>query len=319
MKKYIIILALSIFIAACTSQTDNNYKFEDVYKGVEGLRFSFLTNAPPREVYDGSPFQIIVNLENKGAADVKDGVLVMSLEQDYVKLEQGEISSSLGLYGRTVNNRYGEQKREVYTLSAKIPEEQSESHKTQIYATACYKYKTKLKADACIDTDIYNLKERTRSCRVSDYYSSSGQGAPVSITRIEETMLPEGENKIRPSYKIYVRNQGRGEVVLPDKTNDACGAVLAKDALNRIIIDDVKLSSYSLKNGDFECAPVEKDATQPTLTLRESEDFIICTLKEEKAISTDTASFLTGLEIDLEYGYTETISKEVKIVRKLRV
>lgn len=317
MKKYMMILALLVFIVACTSQTDNNYKFEDVYKGVEGLRFSFLTNAPPREVYDESPLQIIVNLENKGAADIEKGILAISLEKDYYK-PQDFANREINLYGRSVYIRYGDQKREVYSISdVTIPETQSESHKTQIYATACYQYQTTLKADVCIDTDVYNLKERTRSCRVSDYYSSSGQGAPVAIIRIEETMLPEGEDQIRPSYKIYVRNQGKGEVVLSDKVSEACGATLGEDALNKIKVKDVKLSTYSL--GDFECSPEEEGAAQPILTLRESEDFIICTLKKEKAISTDASSFLTGLEIDLEYGYTETISKEVKIVRKLIV
>ncbi|MDO8740333.1 MAG: hypothetical protein Q7J54_02025 [Candidatus Woesearchaeota archaeon] len=314
MKKYIMILAFVIFIAACTPQTDNNYKFEDVYKGVEGLRFSFLTNAPPREVYDGSPFQIIVNLENKGAADIEKGILAISLEKDYYTPQDID-NREINLYGRKITMRYGEQKREVYSISeVKIPETQSESHKTQIYVTACYQYQTTLKADVCIDTDVYNLKERTRSCRVSDYYSSSGQGAPVAITRIEETMLPEGENQIRPSYKIYVRNQGRGEVVLPDKVNEACGSKLSKDVLNKIKVKDVKLSTYSLKNGDFKCVPEQEG---DILTLRESEDFIICELNN--GISTEAASFLTGLEIDLEYGYTETISQEVKIVRKLIV
>lgn len=314
MKKYMMILALLIFIAACASQTDNNYKFEDVYKGVEGLRFSFLTNAPPREVYDESPLQIIVNLENKGAANIEHGILAISLEKDYYA-PQDFAKREINLYGRNIHMRYGDQKREVYSITeAKIPETQSESHKTQIYVTACYQYQTTLKTDVCIDTDVYNLKERTRSCRVSDYYSSSGQGAPVAITRIEETMLPEGENQIRPSYKIYVRNQGNGEVVLPDKISEACGATLGEDVLNKIKVKNIKLSVYSLEKGDFKCNPAQEGTV---MTLRESEDFIICELKN--GISTDVSSFMTGLEVDLEYGYTETISKEVKIVRKLRV
>jgi hypothetical protein len=47
--------------------------------------------------------------------------------------------------------------------------------------------------------------------------------------------------------------------------------------------------------------------------LRGGEDFIVCTLKD--SISKSRSPYKTSLKIDIDYGYIESLSKELKITK----
>src|SRR3989344_5709015 len=96
-------------------------------------------------------------------------------------------------------------------------------YKPNLVATACYEYYTEASPMVCIDPDPY--AERTdKACRVGgigtalgkgakSYVAAvegiaGGQGAPLTITNVEEEAMPG-----RAQFKIYVQNTGGVEVM----------------------------------------------------------------------------------------------------------
>lgn len=95
-----------------------------------------------------------------------------------------------------------------------------------ITAIACYKYETRLTTRTCIDTDRFRsqVTEREKTCIVEDE-KFSNQGAPIAITKIEPnfvTVNQNGEPQLVPSFKVYVKNVGSGEVLHRERIEDAC-------------------------------------------------------------------------------------------------
>ena len=93
----------------------------------------------------------------------------------------------------------------------------------------------------------------------------------------------------------------------PDRIGDVCNNIaLNRNTYNLVRLRNIEFSNsrYSLGNG-IECIPSE-------LVLRDEEDSITCTVTGS-GISTDAPSYMTVLRVEIEYGYTESVSKEIKI------
>ena len=140
------------------------------------------------------------------------------------------------------------------------------------------------------------------------------QGAPVAVTKVEPGIITktiEGRDYIFPQYLIYIKNKGKGHVITKDSVKEACEATgIDKSNYNRLDIIAM-LNSKQLK---CEVKP---------LRLIDEEDFVRCTSIDKDKSDHDNiangfdkgaiSSFLTPLKITLDYGYTFTISKQVKI------
>jgi len=186
---------------------------------------------------------------------------------------------------------------------------QSEKHTSTIFATACYPYKTIVGTSACIDANIIGDSRGEKACSVKDIILTGGQGAPVTVTRIESRMLPQGVDRVKPHFLIHIRNIGNGEVVNRSKLEEACSsASFGYQDFNTLEIH-VKLSGISLKCGD------EEDTGPATIRLRDKTDVVRCTYKEDD-IDTSVDAYVAPLSIDLSYGYTHTISKNI-IIEKI--
>ncbi len=275
---------------------------DDFRTGRQGILMEFLTNAPPSETYEDYPFQIGVILKNVGAYDIKNGFISFTIEEDYMELmNQNEGVSRFSLKGKSVSLPTGDQLIKIIKAKTKKIDEQSEKHESAILANVCYQYQTKKDITTCIDTDIYNLKKMQKVCLVRDI-TLTPQGAPVAITKIESEMLPaEDDNLIKPAFKIQIKNVGNGEVIDKDKISDVCSSEpLEHKELN---IVDVKVM---LSNEELECKP------EP-LKLKYDGDEIRCIF--EKGIPKEMATYTSPLTIELNYGYTYSISKKV-IIKK---
>ncbi|MBI2142058.1 hypothetical protein HYU15_01035, partial [Candidatus Woesearchaeota archaeon] len=146
---------------------------------------------------------------------------------------------------------------------------------------------------------------------------SSGQGAPVAVTKIEPKIFPEGSGEkiafVKPQFVISVKNSGNGEVLNPSADmGSACSSELAADksseSFKRIWnVVDVKAT---LSGKELDCSPVP-------LRLRGKEDFVRCSVKDGDKINADMPGYVAALTVDLSYGYTSTIAKEVTIRREV--
>ncbi|MEA3515016.1 MAG: hypothetical protein U9R34_06055 [Nanoarchaeota archaeon] len=303
----IILLTSLITISGCEKvYTPERPTLEDIEEGFEGLVISFIQNAPPPKVIEDSLFDVGIKIANEGTSDVKKGYLLLGYEKEYI----GEIFWQdkgdndriyFDIAGKSLNMPTGEEQVYLARIEAGNIGPQREQAQTLIYATACYDYNTKAHANLCVDTDIYNLKAIEKVCSAADI-GLSDQGAPVAVTRIESIMMTsKDEGVVRPQLKIYFSNVGQGTIIKQGRADTACSSYpLAKDDINTIRVSAV------LSETKLSCKP-------ELLKLRDSMDYTICT--HEQGIDENNPSYYAPLTITAEYGYMETISKDVTLMK----
>ena len=283
----------------------------DIRKGTDGLDMEFLTNAPPERVFEDGRFPISLRLKNEGATDIEEGILIFASEKSYVNvsLESKERQEFI-IKGKSIYSPVGDEEFIQVNPQAKKISAQSETHPSTIFATACYPYNTTLGTSVCIDTDIIDEVKGKKACNVKDLTFSEGQGAPVAITKIETRMLPQDDNKVKPHFIIFIENKGNGEVVNSSKLDLACSS----SGLNYTDFNTITITA-SLPQGPLKCS--ENVDTGPTaVRLREKEDIVRCTL--ESGIDIGRDAYTAPLKIELNYGYTFTISKDIIIEKVLK-
>jgi len=298
-----ITIILVLFISGCIQNPFVNPTTQDDFRtGKQGILMEFLNNAPPNEIYEDYPFQIGVILENVGASDIKNGFISFTVEEAYMELmNQNDESIRFNLKGKSISLPTGDQLVKIIKAKTKKIGGQSEKHESTILANVCYQYQTKKDITTCIDTDVYDLKKMQKVCRVKDI-TLAPQGAPVSITKVESEMLPaEDDNLIKPAFKIHIKNVGNGEVIDKGKISDICSSEPVD--YKELNIVDIKVM---LSNEELECKPIP-------LKLKYEGDVVRCIL--EKGVPKEKATYTTPLTIELNYGYTYSISKKI-IIKK---
>jgi hypothetical protein len=307
-----ITLIILLLLAGCGPKTQVSPITDiDVHKGVEGLKMQFLKNSPPDEVKDNSVVMLGFLLQNKGAYDINGGILSLGVEDEYMALDEWKPSDVIiknindkqamfSLEGRSRLNTEGD--KGVVTIKAWTYEleEQAETHTSTIMLTACYRYMTKLAEEVCIDTDLFGLRRVEKVCEVKDK-SFSSQGAPVAITKVETTIRADesSDDYVIPEFKIYIRNKGSGEVIDSYKIQEACSSEpLLREDINKLYV------SATLSGKPLKCEP-------DRINLREESSFVRCW--DNRGISVEMGNYLAPLVVELDYGYTTTISKDVEI------
>jgi len=290
----IFILLVVVFLSGCDFTNIGNTPSEKSFRtGNKGITISFLQNAPPNEVYEENPFSIGILLKNEGAYEVRNGIVSFSIEDEHVDVQRPENLVTFNLNGKSVSMPGGDQTTEFLRASTKKIE--SERRESIIIASLCYPYKTIADASVCIDTDIYNLKTINKVCYIRDM-SFNSQGAPVAVTKIETKMLPgDNEDTIKPQFIIHIQNVNAGSVIKKEKVADACSS-------EPIGIDDLNIINVKaeLSGEGLECSP------NPS-KLKDGKTSVRCVL--EQGLSSQQATYTSPLKVELEYGYTSSISK----------
>ncbi len=293
----ILVMTLLILSACEGLQFGSSAEFNpEVHTGSEGLRVEILKNTPPTEIYEDEQFKVVVRLINKGAYAINDGVVSLTYEKEFVDL-LNDRKKTFDLKGKDVYNMWDDEELAVFDLRSKLLDKMSEIHTSLLLLTNCYDYETIASFQACIDTNIYKTRPVGEEvCSVKDL-TSSGQGGPLVITRVEQDI--SGGEYIIPHFKIYIRNKGNGEVIRYGKKEEACSSVgIVGDDYNVIDLVNVELSNYKLSDGDIKCSP-------ELIKLKDREVMIRCYL-DRNVIKNNDPSFVTSLKIHLRYSYTET-------------
>jgi len=323
--KTLFLISVMLFIIGCQTQQQTMPTYVDVHKGTDGLKMDFLETAPPEEVYSKETFHAGIEVENRGAFDISKGYLALAIEDDYMDVpedawegssltgKKGKEIRTFDLEGKSRFNPKGRGDTITVKLESKEIDPQSETHTSIVMITACYKYKTELSTEVCVDTDPYSLKQKVKACEIQEK-SFSGQGAPVAVTKVEPKMLPhDSPNFVKPSFMIYIKNKGNGEVVNKNNVMDACSSInLSHEAFNTIFIK-AKLSDEPL-----DCSPKEiqgSETKEGYIRLKEKEDFVRCTLTA--GVSKSVGTYSTPLTVELDYGYTLSVSRDVEILKEL--
>ena len=336
-KIIILILLTSFLVAGCGSKGNMPALDTNVHKGTDGLVIAFLPNAPPAKASANEELPIGIEAANKGAFDISQGYLSITVEKDYMALQKGELAFpgfkdpvtgaespdnekqigaqdlnlpiGFSIAGKSIYNPTGDKGTITVVAKAKKIDPQSETHTSDIIATACYPYQTLLTETLCIDSDIYNLKPLVKACKVADITPES-QGAPIAITKIETKMLPLDTGKIKPQFTLYVENKGNGEVISREKLSAFCGSSdLSYGDWNKLI------PTALLGDTELKCRTAQTKETVE-LKLKSKKGIIVCTLGEGEGLE-KKAAFKTILKVTLEYGYMATISKSTIIEKFL--
>jgi len=298
-----------------------------IHKGTQGLAMIFSQSAPPDKLYAAEEgtnvsFPVVIDMANQGAYDIEGGYIAFSLEKNYLRLNRWDLEDNafqlgargervlFNLEGRKATQPLGESAAATVFINSLPLDDMTEQHTTTIIATACYNYRTHASAEICIDTDPYNLKAIEKPCEAKEIKLGGGQGAPIEVTKIEQVSLMSDDGSIRPQFLIHVRNAGKGVPVKSGKADEACSSEpLSKDDLNILDISEISFSKYSLKDGEIECNP-------SFIKLKNNQGYFKCTL-DQGIMTKDMPSFSTALYIQLDYVYSESISKTILLERIL--
>lgn len=333
-KLIIFLLIVSLLLISC-KRTDVQTKVITSFRtGTQGLELKFLDNAPPKEVYYTDKTQVPIGLfiQNKGAEkaygvvafnfDGFKGLVKESLDSNlYYGEDLLRISSSEGsfLEGKRVTNPNGDLMTFTVIAEPSPLNPQAEQFKSTIIATACYDYATEFTPEVCIDTDIFDTKPIAKACKVKDVVSSGGQGAPVSIEKVEVQMLPSGKG-ISPYFVITLRNVGKGEVIRFGQYKEICSQKSSSEPNNFNI---VRVSAFlaGKETARLDCLPkrqeiikegsFEEEGLFGYARLRDKIATVTC--KYQGELPKTSGNYISKLRILAEYGYTESISKDVLI------
>jgi len=321
----------------------------EIHKGTEGITIDFGENIPPPQVYEGQYFLILANLWNKGAYTFNEsrgdyGVVNIDYDPLYFNSSQNNQNKfysdipTFQLAGKSLEWPNGEKlNKEISLLGVNNIPGTRESPKVKLTASACYPYMTVLTQEICVDVDAYKADQNPVCRNKGTYTYTGGQGAPVSITEVEVSMIPLGsqllnrpgsvadtdeegrligmkesnENSrlfiIQPYFKIKIKNAGDGLVMTRTENieiKDICSPTTGDRTFNDI--NNLKIDAW-LGGTKLTCNPnpvrVLKDETQAT-----------CFLPREDASGVNR-NYMSILTVKLDYVYRSFTERKITILR----
>ncbi len=281
----------------------------------QGVRFSFAPGVPPDTVYveegiNEEPLEVAVEITNTG---------------DYPRNEIGSLNGKLYLTGYdpaivksgrwTQTNQFnllqgaseslpegGYIQREFVAPNIHYPFD-SKNYPLTLMLTACYYYETYATGIVCIDPKPAEVDDG-KICQMGAV-SLDKQRAPVQVTDVKQT----GSSK-ETILTITIRNTGRGQV-LNEFMEERKGVVTEDRCLDLEYGDGYLVGLYATITGlgKGKCTPLGN--SQDPVRLYDGEATIVCKFPVGSEL---TSAYTTQMSITLQYGYLETIAKEVTLV-----
>ncbi len=277
--------------------------FSEKISGDRGLTVTLLNLPYGFEMIEGKEGKqtIIIELFNRGGYDVSGGVLLVTSD-DRMMIKNPR--RTINIKGRKYNSDIGESQREEFEIEAYPLYKNEQTAYSNIDVMVCYDYKTNLVGEnVCIDTDPL-MKKSGQVCHAAPLTFWTGQGGPVSVREIKPDLSYEVGQMVRPRFKITIRNNDNGFVVLPEYATSVCSnAVVEGEALNK-----VRIKAHVSMADELVCDP-------STITLKDGEGSTICEFQEP--IRSDVNSYVTPITVELSYGYFFRISRDVVITKKV--
>ncbi|MCK4589255.1 MAG: hypothetical protein KAT77_02345 [Nanoarchaeota archaeon] len=275
MKKIICLVLIGmIFLVGCDTlgsffgETERA-KFVDYKKGISGLEIGSVEGLPPSELYEGGNFKIAAKLQNKGGYDLQRGTIeIAGFDRRYIVLNQEPKRDLPPIAGKSITGTEGGFYIEEFDGQVLRRLDKAREYEANYYLVATYDYRSEAKTDVCINTNLYSdLRLSEDSCKPEESISLGGQGAPISITKVEEVIVPEGD-RTRIVFRLYLKNKGDGVLTSP------------------ITIEEVKLSNQRLS------------CEQSFLELEEEDNVVVCVAYENQP-----ANYITPFYAAISYTY----------------
>jgi len=264
---------------------------DKVYIGTQGVKFEFMKNLPPSRIYDTTNVNILVELKNKGAYNGNGRLYLTGYDPKIVRgidpqQTFGPLEAKTKFYPEG-----GIETMEFSSRSIDLPKG-TDSYKPRFLLTGCYSYQTLSNAVVCVDPKFYDVSVEEKACQSKDISMGGGQGGPVSVSSVRVDPV-----KDKAHFKIEVVNVGGGKVV----REQDCPFNLDYDDLNKVKYF-ITLSGQRPEK----CSPSDE------VRLISGRGTIFCTFRIP---AENQYAYQTPLEIKLDYGYMDSISKDVEIVK----
>ena len=304
----ILFLAL-LLLVSCRSNvpagdrpTDTAAALRAVQTGTQGIEISTTPNYPPALLYDQNPLVAILEVKNKGNYDLEAQnciIQVTGYDPNIIGGMQSTRScadNTGALGGKNVYNLDGGYNQiEFSSSNLNLPQGVYEYSPTLNFM-ACYNYHTVASPSICVDPLLYQVTAEQRTCNPTDVILAGGQGGPVGVSYVGVDMV--GKKGI---FEINVRNFGSGRVLNPDTDISNCGeSSLTYQDLDRVRYN-IQLSGGNL----IDCKP-----SDGIVRLSSNQGKIVCSFDIPGG-----SAFETPLLIDLDYGYVQSFTKAVKIIK----
>lgn len=306
MKKAIVLLIMGLIVlVGCEKNVQKTFS-NPFIGGTEAIKFEFIEGSPPAEVYDGGsfPFEVALNVENKGEYDVPKDKITIDLAGFYPpdfnnpiikknpdeNLNKAYIDSEGNIVPGTV----------TYTTFAgfNFIGKLSANNEYRVRANLCYVYGTVAQADLCVLDDVTKTKDEV--CKITEKKSVDCSSAPVQIENFEESVA--GTDKVTFSFEIVQRGAG-----LVSKKESSCSDETIDKSKVWVEIDSglgAGLTCSGLSDGT---------ATTGYTSLYGGKRMIRCT-QDISAAELQGKNFEKKVNIKAAYDYKE--HKEVTIMVK---
>ena len=302
-KRELIIIATVLIISFTLSSCTAPIQDRNIYRGTNGLEIDFIKSIPD-EVYESTSFPLGIGIKNEGTYSItKDNPAIVSLVTDELYLTFDltllEENKNINIEGKSEYNSDGEYL--ILTLpdiQVKEIRGMIQNPKAALYFSLCYPYITTFSENMCIDFDIYGLDQREKACESKDISFSGGQGAPVAVTKISPIMQTTTDG-LKPKFVIDITNKGKG---LPWNSED--NQCSSSEGYKNEDWNKIKISG-TISNKELECNP-------NPVRLIDNKGSTICKINSAFPKGTN---YLSSLNLELEYNYVESTSKDIKIKR----
>ncbi len=300
---------LFLFLVSCRGRVaggeqpvDTATALKMVQTGTQGVELTLIQDAPPPIVYDQNELIALVEVQNRGNhhLEAADCFVQLSNFDPNIILGGMEVPRSCAenigtLEGKTVYNLYGGNNQlEFSSSSIQLPPGVPEYSPNLLYKV-CYQYETVASPSVCIDPLFYQVSREQKACIPQNVALGGGQGGPVGASYVGVNMVGG-----RAVFEINVRNLGSGRVVSPFADIRACDVGLERTDLDKVGYT-VKMSGTALPD----CKPQDG-----MVRLVNNQGKIVCTVDVP-----GSAAYETPLVIDLTYGYIQSYTKPLKIVK----
>jgi len=304
LKIILVVLIILLLISGCKLrqiQPDVSEPEKIEYrKGTKALEMSFLKNFPPDKIKAGKEFQVVIEVLNSGAYNIDNLILSLTGLNEKTTEVIGESKKLIDLLpGKSIEFPAGSKEIVGYKLR-NIKRLPIDKHTELIKIDACYKYQTVASADICINPTNQVLQTGQPICFPDQTISlSGGQGAPVVVTKIEQSTDPVAleQGKFELELKFYISNLGKGIVSKEEGCKER----------GILEIQDISFSDYKL-GFDIDCG---FKAGNQTLVLSERDNILTCTAN----IYSQMGAFPTPLIIILNYWYETSIEKKIEVIQ----
>ena len=303
--KEVIIILVVIFIAGCAStggssffNRDKNSGFEEeiIFEGINGLELAFLEGAPPKEVYQNSPFDIVLEMHNDGALDIVKGTAKLGISllfdvDDTTKSFQTIMGKENFQLGETAQIRWDG----IDLKRTAIRKDSTENINVQV----CYEGGTLAQPEVCVRPRPGKPGVLDGGCTVGEKSVSGGQGGPIAITKILDNDVREQGDSNVITFRIQVENVGGGDVINKGEVDDC--KLSARDKQEARI--DIQVGW--LDGTEFEC----NRNTDGKLVMNNGKGLITCV---SSAVPNDQ-HYSTPLNIKMNYGYVDSIKTSLTV------